>query len=161
MALTSKQRRELLKFIKNLERYRGRHTELVSVYIPSGYDMNKIINHLYQEQGTASNIKDATTRKNVNDSLERMIQHLRLFKKTPENGLAVFAGNTAVITFFGSGFNFPFGDIAATSGVLTGTLADGTPLAKRAADHAHAVRWSIQAAAMSEVAGNQSGTVKT
>ncbi len=95
MALTSKQRRELLKFIKNLEQYRGRHTELVSVYIPSGYDMNKIINHLYQEQGTASNIKDATTRKNVNDSLERMIQHLRLYKKTPEHGLAVFAGNTA------------------------------------------------------------------
>ena len=95
MTLTSKQRRELLKFIKNLERYRGRHTELVSVYIPSGYEMTKIINHLFQEQGTASNIKDANTRKNVTDSLERMIQHLRLYKKTPENGLAVFSGNTA------------------------------------------------------------------
>ena len=40
----------------------------------------------------------------------------------------IFAGNTAVITFFGSGFNFPFGDIVATSGILTGTLSDGTPL---------------------------------
>ena len=29
---------------------------------------------------------------------------------------------------FGSGFNFPLGDVSATSGVLTGTLADGTPL---------------------------------
>lgn len=29
---------------------------------------------------------------------------------------------------------------------------DGTPLAERAAEHAHAVRWSIQAAAMSEIA---------
>ncbi len=95
MTISSRQRRELLKFIHNLERYRGRHTELVSVYIPAGYDMNKIINHLSQEQGTASNIKDATTRKNVIDSLERMIQHLRLYKKTPEHGLAVFAGNTA------------------------------------------------------------------
>ncbi len=95
MVLTSKQRRKLMKFIKELEPIRGRHTELVSVYIPAGYDLNKIINHLTQEQGTAANIKDSTTRNNVIDSLERMIQHLRLYKKTPPNGLAVFAGNVA------------------------------------------------------------------
>ena len=57
--------------------------------------MIKIIQQLAQEQGTASNIKDSTTRKNVTDSLERMIQHLRLFRKTPEHGLAVFSGNVA------------------------------------------------------------------
>ncbi len=95
MALNSKQKHELKKFIKNLEHYRGRHTELVSVYIPAGYELVKIIGHLGQEQGTASNIKSAGTRKNVTDSLERMIQHLRLFKKTPNNGLAVFAGNVS------------------------------------------------------------------
>ncbi|MBN1503035.1 helix-turn-helix domain-containing protein [Candidatus Woesearchaeota archaeon] len=95
MSLTSAQRRKLLKFIGELGKHKGRHTELVSVYIPAGYDLNKIINHLAQEQGTASNIKDATTRKNVIDSLERMIQHLRLYKKTPPHGLAVFSGNTA------------------------------------------------------------------
>lgn len=95
MALTAWQRFELKKFVKNLEKHRGRHTELVSVYIPSGYDLNKIIQHVSQEQSTASNIKDSTTRKNVTDSLERMIQHLRLFKRTPEHGLAVFSGNTA------------------------------------------------------------------
>ncbi len=83
------------KFIKQTELHRGRHTELVSVYIPTGYDMNKIINHLQQEQGTAINIKSASTRKNVIAALERMIQHLRLFKKTPEHGLAVFSGNVA------------------------------------------------------------------
>ena len=32
----------------------------------------------------------------------------------------IFAGDTAVFTIFGNGFNFPFGDIAATSGTLTG-----------------------------------------
>ena len=31
-------------------------------------------------------------------------------------------------TIVGSGFNFPLGDLSAASGVLTGTLADGTPL---------------------------------
>lgn len=93
MVLNQKQKFKLKKFIKKLENVRGRHTELVSVYIPSGYDINKIINHLAQEQGTAENIKDKTTRQHVINSLERIIRHLRLFKKTPENGLAVFAGD--------------------------------------------------------------------
>ena len=95
MSLTETQRFHLKKFIKELENYRGRHTELVSVYIPQDYDLNKIINHLSQEQGTASNIKSASTRKNVTDALERMIQHLKLFKRTPPNGLVVFSGNVA------------------------------------------------------------------
>src|SRR3989338_9246948 len=88
-------RRDLKRFVKELAKIRGRHTELVSVYIPKDYDIIKIIQHLQEEQGTAKNIKDAKTRGNVIDSLERCVRHLRLFKKTPPNGLAVFAGNTA------------------------------------------------------------------
>lgn len=95
MAISEKQRFEIKKFIKEMLKHRGRHTELVSVYIPQGYDMNKIINHLSQEQGTASNIKSAQTKNNVTTALERMIQHLRLYVKTPDNGLAVFSGNVA------------------------------------------------------------------
>ncbi|MBS3102300.1 peptide chain release factor aRF-1 [Candidatus Woesearchaeota archaeon] len=95
MSLTEKQKHELKKFVKELELYRGKHTELVSVYVPQGYEMIKIIQHLEQEKGTATNIKSAATRKNVIDALERMVQHLRLFKRTPENGLAVFSGNVA------------------------------------------------------------------
>ena len=93
--LDTKQQYKLRKFVNELKQYRGRHTEFVSVYIPAGYDIIKIIQHLAQEQGTASNIKDKTTRLNVQDSLERMIRHLRLYSKTPENGLAAFAGNIA------------------------------------------------------------------
>jgi len=95
MTLTEKQKYELKKFIKKLNQYRRTHTELVSVYIPQGYDINKIVNHLFQEKGTATNIKSASTRNNVITALEKMIQHLRLFKKTPEHGLAVFSGNVA------------------------------------------------------------------
>jgi len=91
--MNTKQKKKLLRFIKQLDQYRGRHTELVSVYVPQGYEIIKIIQHLQEEQGTASNIKDKTNRNNVIDSLERMIRHLRLFKQTPPNGLAVFAGN--------------------------------------------------------------------
>ncbi|MDP3727914.1 MAG: polymorphic toxin-type HINT domain-containing protein [bacterium] len=93
MAINTKEKQKLKRFIRSLEKIRGRHTELVSVYIPAGYEMIKIIQHLQQEQGTASNIKDKTTQQHVIDSLERMIRHLRLFKKTPETGLAIFSGN--------------------------------------------------------------------
>jgi peptide chain release factor subunit 1 len=95
MALTMQKKLHLKKLVKELQSHRAPHTEFVSVYIPAGYDINKIVNHLAEEQGTASNIKSATTRKNVQAALEKMIQHLRLFKKTPENGLAVFSGNVA------------------------------------------------------------------
>jgi peptide chain release factor subunit 1 len=95
MKISSEEKYKLKKFIKNLEDFRGRHTELVSVYVPSGYDINKINAHIAQEQGTATNIKSTSTRKNVIDALERMIQHLKLFNQTPPNGLAVFTGNVA------------------------------------------------------------------
>ena len=64
-------------------------------FIFYGYDLNKIIGHILQEQGTASNIKDKTTRTHVTDSLERMVRHLRLYKCTPPNGLAVFSGDAS------------------------------------------------------------------
>ena len=89
------QKYKLRKFVKELEGIRGRHTELVSVYVPAGYDLNKIIGHLQQEQSTAMNIKDARTRNNVQDSLEKCIRHLRLYKQTPPNGIAIFAGNAS------------------------------------------------------------------
>ncbi|MBT3416884.1 peptide chain release factor 1, partial [Candidatus Woesearchaeota archaeon] len=90
-----KQKRELRNMINTLKKIRGRHTELVSVYIPAGYNITKIINHLSEEQHTATNIKDKRTRQNVQDSLERIIRKLKLYKKTPENGVAFFAGNTS------------------------------------------------------------------
>ena len=39
MNITEKQKFQLKKFIKELEKHRGRHTELVSVYIPQDYDI--------------------------------------------------------------------------------------------------------------------------
>ncbi|MBI2110041.1 peptide chain release factor 1, partial [Candidatus Woesearchaeota archaeon] len=68
----SKEKLKLRKFIRDLEKLRGRHTELVSVYVPAGYELQKIINHLSEEQGTASNIKDARTRNNVVSSLDKV-----------------------------------------------------------------------------------------
>lgn len=86
---------EFKKHLKELASKRARHTELISVYIPPETELAKVINQLKDEQGTASNIKSTSTRKNVQTALERMVQHLRLFKKVPEHGLAVFSGNTS------------------------------------------------------------------
>jgi peptide chain release factor subunit 1 len=88
-------KRELKKLVKKLEKIRGRHTELVSVYVPAGYDLNKVISHLKEEQGTAKNIKDAKTRGNVIDSLEKGVRLLREIGRTPENGIALFSGNVS------------------------------------------------------------------
>ncbi len=93
--VSEKQRFKLKRFVKDLENYRGKGTELVSVYVPAGYDLNKISSHVSQEQGTATNIKSKQTRDNVISALEKIIQHLKLFPKTPPYGLAVFAGNVA------------------------------------------------------------------
>ncbi len=83
------------KHLSQLKEMRGRHTELITVYVPPGYDINKIINQLVQEQSTATNIKSTSTRKNVTTALEKMIQQLSLFKKVPENGMAIFSGNVS------------------------------------------------------------------
>ncbi|MEW5896163.1 MAG: peptide chain release factor aRF-1 [Nanoarchaeota archaeon] len=95
MALTVTDKLHLKKLVSELKSHKAAHTEFVSVYIPQGYEMTKIIQHLAEEQGTASNIKSASTRKNVQAALEKMIQHLRNFPRTPPNGLAVFSGNVA------------------------------------------------------------------
>ncbi len=95
MSLTAQQKLYLKKIVRELKSFRAPHTEFVSVYVPQGYDLTKIINHLAEEQGTAANIKSATTRKNVQNALEKMIQHLRTIGRTPPNGVAVFSGNVA------------------------------------------------------------------
>ncbi|MBD3388251.1 MAG: peptide chain release factor 1 [Candidatus Altiarchaeales archaeon] len=85
----------LRKLLNELEGKVGRHTELISVYVPAGYDLNNVMSQLASEQGTATNIKSKATRKNVVDALERAMQHLRLYKQTPANGLVLFSGNVS------------------------------------------------------------------
>lgn len=88
--------RELYKLRKKLDEiseYRGRNTELVSLYIPSGYNINKALTQMKQERETAQNIKSKSTRKNVQAALDKIVQYLKGTKETPENGLVLFSGN--------------------------------------------------------------------
>ncbi len=93
MPADSEKTYQLKKQLRMLEAYRGSGTELISVYIPSGSPIHEMNNKLREEASQASNIKSKSTRLNVLGALERIMNHLKQFKKTPDNGLAVFAGN--------------------------------------------------------------------
>jgi len=92
-----KEKYQLKQLIRYLESVRGRHTELVTVYIPAGYNINIKINQLSEEAGTAGNIQSKTVRTNVVTAIERMITELRKYKQTPQNGLALFSGNVSEV----------------------------------------------------------------
>jgi peptide chain release factor subunit 1 len=88
---------QLNESIKELSGYKGRATELISVYVPAGYDVNAVQRQLEGEKSTAKNIKSTSTRKNVVDALEKIVRALKDYRFTPENGLALFAGNVSQV----------------------------------------------------------------
>jgi peptide chain release factor subunit 1 len=91
--MEERERLELENLIEDLGKYRGRHTELVSIYVPAEYSLNLIVKQVEFEKSTAENIKSKQNRKNVQDALERIGRQIKLYKQTPKNGLAIFAGN--------------------------------------------------------------------
>jgi len=76
-------RHRLRRTIETLASKEGRGTELISLYVPPERQIHEVTTNLREEHGTASNIKSRTTRKNVQDAIERVIQRLKLFKKPP------------------------------------------------------------------------------
>ena len=88
----SVRRYKLNKMINKLGNISGHGTELVTVYIPPRKPIYEIVSQLRNEAGTASNIKSDLTRNHVQDALSRTIEHLKLYKEPPENGLVIFCG---------------------------------------------------------------------
>ncbi len=97
MVLQNMTKAELEEFIESMKNHKGRATELISVYIPSGYDVNAVQRQLEAEKSTAKNIKSTSTRKNVSDSLDKIVRVLKEYKVTPPKGMAVFAGNVSQV----------------------------------------------------------------
>ena len=83
---------KIRKTLEELTQHSGRGTELITVYIPKGQQLHEVMTQLREEQGTADNIKSDLTRTHVVDSLSKVQQRLKLYKKTPEKGLVVFCG---------------------------------------------------------------------
>jgi len=86
---------ELEEVLEVLGSHKGKHTELITVYISEGYDINFVQKQLEAEKSTAKNIKSTATRKNVIDALDKIVRYLKTLKKTPKNGLALFCGNVS------------------------------------------------------------------
>ena len=83
---------KIRKTLDELTQQVGRGTELISVYIPKNKQLHEVITNLREEQGTADNIKSDLTRTHVVDSLSKVVQRLKLYKKTPARGLVIFCG---------------------------------------------------------------------
>ena len=97
MGEKSKARYEMKKKLKELSNVAGSGTELISVYIPPKYPIAEVSNKLKTEYGQAANIKSKSTRKNVLDALEKIINYLKIFREPPENGIAIFCGNISKV----------------------------------------------------------------
>ncbi len=95
--MDEKERYEFEETLKELESYRGRHTELISVLIPQSFTIHQVAKQIEDEKGTATNIKSNSTRKNVLDALEKISRQLKMFKQSPDNGLALYAGNVSEV----------------------------------------------------------------
>ncbi len=83
--------------LKRLSTIRGSGTELISIYVPPDFAISEEIDKLKEEHGQAGNIKSKSTRQNVQGAIDKIIQYLRLYKKPPQNGFAIFAGNISNI----------------------------------------------------------------
>ncbi len=88
---------ELENLMEELSQYKGRATELITVYVPAGQNLYTVVDQLEAEKSTAKNIKSTSTRKNVGNALDKITRQLREYKKTPENGLAMFCGNISKV----------------------------------------------------------------
>ncbi len=84
---------EFKKKIKEVSKYRGSGTQLISVYIPKDYPIHEISGKLRDELGQASNIKSKSTKLNVSSALEKLINHLKMYNRPPQNGICLFCGN--------------------------------------------------------------------
>ena len=81
------------KMLRELSSKTGKGTELISLYNPPKKALHEQMNNLREEYVTSTNIKSDSTRNHVQDALTKTQQRLKLFKKTPENGILLFVGS--------------------------------------------------------------------
>ena len=87
-----KARYDFKKAMQEIMKYRGRGTELISVYVPETKQISDVMAYLREEQSQASNIKSKTTMKNVTSAIDSISARLRTYKSPPPNGIVIFCG---------------------------------------------------------------------
>ena len=94
--LTDLQKYEFRRSLEEVRKLSGRGTELISLYIPPSRQISDVSNYLRSEYSQSSNIKSASTRKNVQAAISSILSRLKNFKQPPENGLVFFVGHRSI-----------------------------------------------------------------
>jgi peptide chain release factor subunit 1 len=94
--MTQRQKYDLKRQIEELKSCRGRHTELISLYVPPNKQIFDVNSYLKNEYSQSQNIKSKTTMKNVLSAIESIMSRLKQFKQPPENGVIFFVGHKSV-----------------------------------------------------------------
>ena len=94
--MTQRQKYDLKRKLEELKTCKGRHTELISLYIPPNKQIFDVNAYLKNEYSQSQNIKSKTTMKNVLSAIESIMSRLKQFKQPPENGVIFFVGHKSV-----------------------------------------------------------------
>jgi len=94
--MTQRQKYDLRRQLEELKEAKGRHTELISLYVPPNKQIFDVNNYLKNEYSQSQNIKSKTTMKNVLSAIESIMSRLKHFKRPPENGVVFFVGHKSV-----------------------------------------------------------------
>jgi len=83
---------KLKRLIQNLDSMKGSGTSMITLIINYKDQIQQYARMLGEEVGKASNIKSRVTRQNVTDALTSTMEKLKLYNKTPINGLVIYCG---------------------------------------------------------------------
>ncbi len=94
--LTPRQIYDMRRLLEELKKCRGKHTELISLFVPASKQIFDVVSYLRSEFSQSQNIKSKTTRKNVTSAIESLMNRLKPYKQPPPNGLAMFVGHKSI-----------------------------------------------------------------
>jgi len=94
--LSDLQKYEFRRSLEEVEKLSGRGTELISLYVPPSRQISDVSNYLKGEYSESSNIKSASTRKNVQAAISSILSRLKAYRFPPEHGLVFFVGHTSI-----------------------------------------------------------------
>lgn len=84
---------KLKQLIRDLEKYEGAGTSMISLIIPPVDPISRIQKMLTTEAGTAANIKSRVNRQSVTDAIAAVQQRLKAaYQRIPPNGLIMYCG---------------------------------------------------------------------
>ena len=90
--LSDRQKYDFRRSLEEIKNLKGRGTELISVYVPPTKQISDVAAYLREEFSQSSNIKSASTRKNVQGAISSILARLKYFKNAPANGVIFFVG---------------------------------------------------------------------